>query len=325
MSNIRLYESCLKRIALQSGLMMHMKEFGHSSDFLQKYILGTAALGGVWGTVDPLISEHTIINALEAGVVALDTAPAYGDAELLVGKVLQQWQGSRPQVSTKVGRLKSYASDQGIYDYTPAGMARSVECSLETLGVPVIDILFLHEPAAIPEPGIEAAVETMLQFKQNGIAAKIGLGGNYPASFLKYLNAGVFDVVMEYNRLNACCVDALDTSLPECCNKGISYWAASPLHMGLLGRNFQPFLQSRPDWLDQRFVIAASAVNKIAGEQQLSLSSVALRFLQNIPFPINLVLGPANQTELRQSLDAISRGPLEEQLYNKIIHAIKNY
>lgn len=295
-----------------------------SAAILQQYILGTAGLGGVWGAVDPEASAGVMINALETGITSIDTAPAYGDAEVFVGKVLQQWRGRRPKVSTKVGRLKSYASDQGTYDYTPAGMTKSVERSLKTLGVPVIDVLFLHEPAAIPPSAIAPAVDKMIAFKEEGYAREIGLGGNYPSSFQKYLNAGVFDVVMEYNRLNACCIDALDTSLPACRDNAVAYWAASPLHMGLLGRRFQEFVQSRPEWLEQRFINTASGIRQMAAENGILLPELALRFMQTVPSPLNIVIGPVTQNEFSDCITAVLEGPLEDQLYTRILNYIKH-
>ncbi|MBO9595782.1 MAG: aldo/keto reductase [Niabella sp.] len=290
---------------------------------LQRYVLGTAGLGGVWGAVDPEASVNSILHALERGILAIDTAPAYGDGEAFVGRALQQWKGARPLVSTKVGRLKSYASDQGIYDYTPDGMAGSVDRSLSALGLSRVDVLFLHEPEAIPDTEIEPAVLKMMALKQQGYTTQIGLGGNYPAAFLPYLDAGVFDVVMEYNRLNACSIDALDTSLPQCSRRNIAYWAASPLHMGLLGSRFESFTRNRPQWLEQSRLHTASGVHKMAVEKQLSLPALALRFLQNIPWPFRVVIGPAGLQELHESLAAILEGPLENNLYNEIIGYIK--
>ncbi|MBM3441110.1 MAG: hypothetical protein FJX89_00260 [Bacteroidetes bacterium] len=43
--------------------------------------LGTAGLAGLWGPVDRREALRTIHMALEAGILHLDTAPAYVDAE----------------------------------------------------------------------------------------------------------------------------------------------------------------------------------------------------------------------------------------------------
>lgn len=208
----------------------------YAPDFpFRRCILGTAGLGGVWRRVDPVESVRTILMSLEGGVTAIDTAPAYGDAELYVGQVLKQWKGAKPQVSTKAGRLRSFASNEGYYDYSPEGMEKSVVNSLKVLNVPVIDILFLHEPAEMNEDNVGKVIEKLLQLKNKRYVQKIGVGGNSPQWFEKYITTDVFDIVTEYNRLDACCINALHTSLPRYQLKGIEYYAASPLHMGLLG------------------------------------------------------------------------------------------
>ncbi|TAN15089.1 MAG: hypothetical protein EPN37_10530 [Chitinophagaceae bacterium] len=93
-------------------------------------MLGTAGLGGIWNPVDHKVSVATILKALDAGIMAIDTAPAYADAKMLVGRALQQRRGARSHINTKVGRLKSYASDKGIYDYSVKEIRRSAVCWL---------------------------------------------------------------------------------------------------------------------------------------------------------------------------------------------------
>src|SRR5579859_5125718 len=205
---------------------------------LDRLILGTAGLGGVWGKVDPEASVRTVLEALEAGICAIDTAPAYGDAGIRVGEALRQWKGKMPAISSKVGRLRSYAADKGHYDYSEDGMRRSVDASLKTLDVAALDILFLHDPEAMAPGQADRILATLVGFREQGYAKAIGLGGNCPEWFRPYLHAGVFDVIMEFNRLNACNISALRDTLPFCTHKHIRYFSASPLNMGLLGRRY---------------------------------------------------------------------------------------
>ena len=93
----------------------------------ERCVLGTVGLGGIWGKVSPEESVNTLLKALENGIQAIDTAPAYGDAETYVGKALRLWPGENPQISSKVGRLKGYAADEGNYDFSNAVMQKSVE------------------------------------------------------------------------------------------------------------------------------------------------------------------------------------------------------
>ena len=294
----------------------------NSQILLDQCILGTAGLGGVWGKVNKEESVKAILQALENGINAIDTAPAYGDADLLIAEALKQWEGPLPQISTKVGRLKSYASDECFYDYSPAGMERSVEDSLKTLGVPYIDLLFLHEPSSVPVQDIDSVIETIVDFKQKGYAKQIGVGGNSPDWFKEYIRPDTFDVVMEFNRLNACCLDALETSLPDCESKGIGFYVASPLHMGLLGSRFDSFTENPPEWLDKRYIKHARLAKQIADKHQLPLASLSHRFLLTIPHKFKIVIGAVDTHQLHQSLSDFTKGPLPADIYTTIINSI---
>jgi len=289
---------------------------------IDKLILGTAGLGGIWGEIDAEESIATILSALEQGISAIDTAPAYGDAEQLVGTALDQWSGKKPLISTKVGRLKGYKADEANYDYTPDGMKKSLENSLKTLNVPVVDILFLHDPAAIPQSHIERVLKQMDLFKQYGYAKKIGLGGNAPDWFEPYLKADLFDVIMEYNKLNACCISALNTTIPICTEYDKEYYAASPLNMGLLGRNFSEFINFPPNWLDIENIMRAKRIDSIAKNYNISLPELAHRFLLTIPSRFKIVIGAADRKQLTDTLGAIKHGKLHPTIYTEILKTL---
>ncbi len=72
-----------------------------------RLVLGTSGLGGVWGPVDEKESIKAILYALEQGVEVIDTAPSYNKAQEYLGKALQRWNGKRPFISTKIGRLQA--------------------------------------------------------------------------------------------------------------------------------------------------------------------------------------------------------------------------
>ncbi|HEY4207795.1 MAG TPA: aldo/keto reductase [Puia sp.] len=285
---------------------------------MDRYVLGTAALGGVYGPVDAEASVRTVLEGLQKGFMTIDTAPAYGNAEAVVGRAIKEWNGSKPVISTKVGRLRAYASDAGHYDYSPETMERSVGTSLTLLGLPKIDILFLHDPWAIPEDAVEPAIEAMQLFKQKGYAERIGVGGNPPPSLLPYIDQGVFDVVMEFGRLTAICHDALTGSIPRYHRLGILPYMASVLHLGLLGRRFEEFAASTPAWVDPVDVKKAAVAKALALRHGLSLSSLAQRYVFFVPADIKVVIGPCNLPELEDTWMDILSGPLTAQIIDEI-------
>lgn len=286
---------------------------------LKRLVLGTAGIGGIWGPVAAEESVETVLLALQRGITAIDTAPAYAYAETYVGKALQQWKGPRPVVSSKVGRLQGFTAYDGRYDYSRSAMFRSVNESLERLGIDQLDLLFLHDPAQLSEQDFSAAVTTMCALKEEGYVRAIGLGGNPPAWACPWLRQGTFDALMEYNRLNACHTTALDTSLAQCQQRGVRYFAASPLHMGLLGKSFAAFNETPPFWLPAGDMVIAKKLKQLADELGISLQSLAHRFLLSLPQPFNIVIGPSNTAELQDTLEDVAKGPLPADLYERIL------
>lgn len=288
--------------------------------YKERCVLGTAGLGGVLGKVDPTESVNTILTALEAGIKAIDTAPAYGDAEVYVGEALRLWTGEKPQISTKVGRLKGFQLDKGVYDYTYDSMQRSVEQSLKTLGLSQLDILFLHDPDAIDPAEIEKVIESLQTLKAKGYTRKIGIGGNPPTFLLPYLKPEIVDVLMEFNKLNACYAVALEENLPFCINNNISYFAASPLNMGLLGGSYETFTTNRPSWLDMKFVDAAIKTKSIADRHGMPLHTLAHRFLLSIPQMFQIVIGASNRQQLNATLDDFNKGALSNDIFSEVMN-----
>lgn len=289
---------------------------------LEQIVLGTAGLGGVWGKVDGNESIGTILHALQAGICAIDTSPSYGEAESYVGAALQQWDGNMPRISTKVGRSKGFGVSEGYYDFSEASMQRSVIQSLQTLGLQKLDILFLHDPKHMEASIAEKVVKTMRFFKEAGYASKIGLGGNPPPFFDGFIKEGVFDVLMEFNKLNACNIAAIDEYLPFCNKQQIRYYAASPLHMGLLGEAYNEFTTNPPDWIDKVTLEKAVFVNGLANLHGLPLASLAHRFLLSLPYEFDIIIGASNKNQLEQTLLALKQGVLPASLQNNILENI---
>ncbi|SMO71820.1 aldo/keto reductase [Solitalea koreensis] len=286
---------------------------------LNRCVLGTAGIGGVWGKVDPEESVKTILEALECGIGAIDTAPAYGNAEQFIGQALRQWRGSRPLISSKVGRLKGFTADQGRYDYSVDGMQRSVEQSLETLGVSSLDILFLHDPSQVEPETVSRVMETMLSFKEKGYAKMIGIGGNPPSWLTPYIKPEIVDVLMEFNKLNACSTVALRENLPFCLSNNIQYYAASPLYMGLLGSCYDTFTSNPPAWLNGESIELARRLKALAEEQAIALPTLAHRLLISLPYDFKIVIGASNSVQLASTIQDFKSGPLSESFVNEII------
>ena len=107
--------------------------------------LGTVQLGMNYGIAndagkpDEEKSFSILRTALEGGVTALDTARAYGDSELVIGRFLKQWQGKLSAIVTKIPKLQG-DSPKELEKFA----TESVEQSLERLGVNKVSAVMLH-------------------------------------------------------------------------------------------------------------------------------------------------------------------------------------
>lgn len=269
----------------------------HLIDF-ERVVLGTAGLAGLWGKVDPMESVETILMALERGVRYVDTAPAYADAQSILAGALKQWKGTRPFISTKAGKLRSDHADIAHYDYSSEAINRSVQESLNILGLDAIDLLFLHDPTGMKIEEISSALECLVDLKEKGLVKHIGIGGNFNATFEGYVQSGIFSYFMGYNRYNLLRQTAVkeEYRLVRC--KGMKVWQASPLYMGLLGNKLAQYTKERPDWIPRDDLDKANALKQEWNAIGCDLAGLALNYVYQSSYVDKIVIGACNSKEL---------------------------
>ncbi len=111
--------------------------------------LGTVKLGRNQGVKypqhfkipDDKEAATLIALAKDSGINLIDTAPAYGNSEQRLGKLLK---GQRQDwlICTKVG--EEFINGQSHYDFSPEHARSSVERSLRRLNTDVLDIVLIH-------------------------------------------------------------------------------------------------------------------------------------------------------------------------------------
>jgi aryl-alcohol dehydrogenase-like predicted oxidoreductase len=301
----------------------------YTSDFPAKgsrLVYGTSGLGGVWGEVDEEESVACLHYAFENGITALDTAPSYSKAEEVVGKALKRWNGDRPFVSTKVGRLQAEGAYDFKLDYSRQGMTDSVKRSLDLLGVEQVDLLFLHEPQCVPEDKIEEVLESLQQFKEAGLAKMLGVGGNPTDVFRPYITRENFEVVSGFCKMDACNLTAFEKDIPHIKNQGLHYYAASSLHFSLLGSRFESYVSNPPGgtFFTDRDIANAQRVNQLAAQVGMPLSSLSQRYLFSIAEATRVVMGARKISQIQSTIADWKQGALPEDLFNNITAILVN-
>ncbi|MGH2711231.1 MAG: aldo/keto reductase [Actinomycetota bacterium] len=177
--------------------------------------LGTWALGGsAWGRGPDRRSRlATIERALEIGVRSIDTAPAYGEAEELLGEVLGA-RRDQVELATKIGP-----------GHDPE---ESLGNSLRNMRIDHVDVLFLHECL----DGWESQLESMSALRERGLATELGISNATPEQISRGLEIAPLEIYQgQYNLVDR---DVEERHLPLLRRRGLGFWAYRPLASGLL-------------------------------------------------------------------------------------------
>ena len=141
----------------------------------------------------PAAARRLLDAARALGVNLLDTAPAYGDSEARLGKLLA---GQRKDwvLVTKVG--EEFDGAQSSYNFTLEHIAMSVQRSLKRLRTDYLDAVLIHsngeDERIIREFG---ALDCLADLKAKGLVRAIGISHKSPAGGRAALAAGA-DVLM---------------------------------------------------------------------------------------------------------------------------------
>src|SRR6187399_2379761 len=151
---------------------------------------GTAPLGNLYRAWPEAQAQKTLQAAWDAGVRYFDTAPLYGFglAETRLNHFLRDKPRDRYVISTKVGRRLAVSapkdrsgigkffdtpSRREVFDYSYDGIMRSVEDSLERLGLDRIDVLFVHDLDVFTHGSTAARDARVDAFMQGGYRALV--------------------------------------------------------------------------------------------------------------------------------------------------------
>ncbi len=169
-----------------ANLQQYLRPFGNTGINVSAVGLGTVKLGRNQGVKyprefkipDDREAANLIALAKDLGINLIDTAPAYGNSEERLGKLLK---GQRDDwvICSKVGE-EFYARPTGEsksgFDFSAQHTRFSVERSLQRLNAECIDIVLVHsdgnDERIIREEG---ALDTLAELKREGKIRAFGM------------------------------------------------------------------------------------------------------------------------------------------------------
>lgn len=307
---------------------------GGSSVAISPLGLGTAPLGnGGYREVDEEAAAATVLAAWEAGMRYFDTAPHYGLglAERRLGRALAGLPREQYAVSTKVGRLLEPTphragrwDDQGFavpaaygrrWDFSADGVRRSLEQSLERLGLDRVDVVLLHDPDHHWEQAVGEAYPALHELRDQGVVGAIGAGMNQARMLERFAVETDVDAVLLAGRYTLLDQGAAATMLPACLRAGVSVIAAGVFNSGILAVD-EPSADATYDYAaapgplrDRALRIAA-----VARRHGVGLPQAAMAFCARHPAVAGVLVGARSAGEITHDARLLT-APVPEDLW----------
>jgi D-threo-aldose 1-dehydrogenase len=269
-----------------------------------RFGMGGTQMGNIFAPISDMQAQATLNAAWDGGVRHFDTSPFYGHglSEHRLGTFLRGKTRDEYLVSTKVGRVFSPSREplkpdlwagklnfSYEYAYSAEGARRSVEDSLQRMGLSSIDIVYIHDlspdNAELPQPWTGSyeiartgAMVELERMRDEGLIKAWGFGINRPeAAVMAATGDGPTpDIILlacQYSIIDH--EEAQTKTFPVLAAKGITVTLGTPLNDGFLGgRNRYHFSDKLPAGVAEKRAQLAD----VAKRHGIDIRTAALQF-----------------------------------------------
>ena len=292
--------------------------------------MGCAPLGSWYKRVSDADARATVDAAWNVGVRLFDTAPFYGYtlSEHRLGEAMRDRPRADWVLSTKVGRtmrpIKALRAPgtplvndwidplpfEPVFDYSAAAVRRSIEDSLQRLGVQHIDIALIHDIGVFTHAELHASYwqqltagggfREMEAMRREGLIGAIGLGVNEWQVILDAMQHTDLDCCLLAGRYTLLEQGSLSPFLEECVKRQVGVIVGGPFNSGVLVSGPVKGALFNYAVADDSVLARASRLQQACAEFGVPLAAAALHFPLAHPAVVSCIPGARDAAELQQ-------------------------
>lgn len=326
----------------------HWDRHGNGGLSFTELGFGTAPLGNLYRAISDDEAHAILEAAWEAGVRYFDTAPLYGLglSETRLNRFLRGKPRDQYILSTKVGRLLDPATPETrdgigkwfevpnrreVYDFGYDGVMRSLEFSLERLGVDRVDVLFAHDLDIFNQGTQEVlndklselmagGYRALLELRDQGVIHAFGAGVNQwePCQFLT--ERGDFDIFLLAGRYTLLEQEALESFLPLAAERGIGIVIGGPYNSGILATGPKPGAYYNYEEAPQAILEQVREIEAICERHRVRMLDAAFRFPLLHPAVVSVIPGGQGTDEMASNVAAASAS-IPSELWSELKEA----
>ena len=284
--------------------------------------LGVAQFGNLFRATTDEDSAAAVDAAWNAGIRYFDTAPHYGVglSERRLGAALAGRPREEYVVSTKVGRLLTPSpetaglmDDQGfhvpadprrVWDFSRDGILRSLESSLERLGLDRVDVVYLHDPDDHWEAASTTGIGALVELRDQGVIGAIGAGMNQTGMTAEFIRRCDVDVMMLAGRFTLLDQSGLDEVVPLALERGVGIVAAGVYNSGLLSAA-RPAADAKYDYdpSPPELIARANEIADVCERHGVTLPAAAVAYPLRHSAVVSVVLGSRTAAQVVSNVE----------------------
>ncbi|MCC2321492.1 aldo/keto reductase [Cellulomonas xiejunii] len=291
-----------------------MNPLGSTGLTVSQVTLGGGPLGSMPENFGYEVAERDAVDlvaaVLDSPIRTIDTSNGYsgGRSEERIGRAIAEY-GGLPDDVVVVTKVDPRGSD-----YSGDRVRASLAESRERLGIDPLPLVHLHDPEfhdfdAMTAPG--GAVHALVAARERGEVGHIGLAGGDVRQMARYVELGVFEVLLVHNRWTLVDRSAGDL-IARAQERGMAVVNAAVLGGGILadptGSNTTyGYRPARPATL-----AAVAALRDLCREFGTDLATAAIRFSTRDPRVATTIVGISKRHRIASTLAAASADLPEE-------------
>jgi len=210
-------------------------------------------------------------------------------------------------------------------DFSGDQMRRSVERSLRLLGLDRLQLVHLHDPEFLDEPGREpfeymmapgGPVETLANLKEEGIIEHLGIAGGPIDLLIQFVETGIFEAVITHNRytlVNRTAEPLFDIAA----QRGVAALNAAPYGSGILAKGPDTYARYEYREAPQEMVESVREMQSACREFGVPLAAAALQFSLRDPRVVSTIVGISRPERVRQTIE-LATHPIPDELWERL-------
>lgn len=251
-----------------------------------------------------------IHSSLDNGINFFDTAPAYFESEMILGKAFKN-KRKDVLIASKCGEW--FDGEKSVYNYSYSETKKFIENSLKLLQTDYIDLLQIHSANAdIIRNGETLAA--MKDVQKEGKIRFLGLSTDFEDAALLAIESKEYDTIqISFNAVN---LEMTKKVFPLAQKNNVGIIIKDGMARGMLSPKFTDITDIHQKEKIEQLI-------KIAEKNNITISDLAILYAISSHIVSSVIIGTKRAEHLHSNVNAIQMSMLSNETLNEIAEANK--